>query len=517
MSEQSLSILQNGSDIRGVATDGIIGERVTLTEEKVGLLGAGFMTWLNEQPIGAVAKQGSRRLRVAIGMDSRLTGPQFMEVLQKTFCQMGADVLNCGLATTPAMLQSTLMDEIGADGAVMITVSGSNLSFNCNGLKFFCHGNEVSKEQLTAIVQQANQTQKIKEAEQKGNVHICNLLATYSRHLREKICEDLQPIAANAARPLEGLKIIVDAGNGAGGFFVNRVLQPLGADTTGSQFLTPDGRFPNHTPDPEDYEAIRATVGAVEYAKADLGIIFDSDVDRAAIVDGKGRVINRNEFVAMAAAIVVEEHPDTSIVTDSITSTGLSTFVQQILGVHQCRYQRGYRNVIGEAIRKNNAGNPCWLAVETSGHAAFKENNFCDDAAYLATKVVIKMAQLKHEGKELYSLIERLPVALESKEYRLQILDSDFSRTAQQTLDGLRQYVSQVVGWDEVNQNHEGVRVMCNGTDESGWFLMRLSLHSPMLAINIEADVKGGIDTIVKKLKLFFRNYRSIDSTVLYN
>ena len=131
--------------------------------------------------------------------------------------------------------------------------------------------------------------------------------------------------------------------------------------------------------------------------------------------------------------------------------------------------------------------------------------------------MVIKMAQLKHEGKELYSLIERLPVALESKEYRLQILDSDFSRTAQQTLDGLRQYVSQVVGWDEVNQNHEGVRVMCNGTDESGWFLMRLSLHSPMLAINIEADVKGGIDTIVKKLKLFFRNYRSIDSTVLYN
>ena len=81
MSEQSLSILQNGSDIRGVATDGIIGERVTLTEEKVGLLGAGFMTWLNEQPIGAVAKQGSRRLRGASGMDSRLTGPQLRDLL----------------------------------------------------------------------------------------------------------------------------------------------------------------------------------------------------------------------------------------------------------------------------------------------------------------------------------------------------------------------------------------------------------------------------------------------------
>ena len=98
----------------------------------------------------------------------------------------------------------------------------------------------------------------------------------------------------NYDRPLEGFKIIVDAGNGAGGFYVDKVLVPLGADTTGSQFLDPDGTFPNHQPNPEDKEAMNAIVKAVKESKADFGIIFDADVDRAGAVDRNGNDINRN-------------------------------------------------------------------------------------------------------------------------------------------------------------------------------------------------------------------------------
>lgn len=515
MADMSLSILQNGSDIRGIAAEGIIGESVTLTEEKVSRLGLGFVAWLRKQPIGAVAQQqANRRLRIAIGMDGRLTGPAFAEALQQSIAGTGCDVLNCGLASTPAMLQSTILDEIKADGAIMIT--GSHMRFNRNGLKFFANGQEIDKAQLTEIIELASGA-KPSAAEKRGNIHICNLLSVYCNYLRKKICDELEPIAGNPQRPLTGLKIVVDAGNGAGGFFATRVLLPLGADITGSQFLAPDGRFPNHIPDPEDYEAMRSVRGAVNYAGADMGILFDSDVDRAAFVDDEGHVINRNEFVAMVAAITLSEHPHTSIVTDSITSSGLTVFVRDILGAHQCRFQRGYRNVINEAIRKNNAGNPCWLAVETSGHAAFKENHFCDDAAYLATKVIIKLAQLKHEGKRLYSLIDRLPVPIESREFRLRILDEDFTRAAQKTLDGMRQFVSQTETWEEVHQNHEGLRVMCNGEGESGWFLMRQSLHSPVMVINLEADKPGGMKAIVHKLKRYFRNVASIDSGILYS
>ncbi len=517
MVDQSLLSLQNGSDIRGVASDGIIGQSVTLTNDMVSRLCAGFVEWLRSHL--SADDKASHKIRVAIGMDARLTGPSLAQTAQESVRSAGADVLFCGLASTPSMLYSTKKvtndgDEcIGADGAIMLT--GSHMSFNMNGMKFFTDGNEIEKGQLTEIIIAASDFKKPNV--EKGAVHICNVLAVYSKHLRKKICDDLRPIAQDPDKPLSGLKIVVDAGNGAGGFFASRVLQPLGADVSASQFLSPDGRFPNHTPDPEDYEAMRSLSTAVLLANADLGVIFDADVDRVAIVDEAGRAINRNEFVAMAAAITVEEHPGTAIVTDSITSTGLTTFVQDILGVHQCRYQRGYRNVINEARHKNEVGSPTWLAVETSGHAAFRENDFCDDGAYFATKIVIKLAQLKKEGKKLFSLIEKLPVPTESREFRLSILTPDFARAAADIIAGLRQYVSQISGWEEVNKNHEGLRVVCNGDDEHGWFILRLSLHSPVMPLNIESDVDGGVKAIIDKLKMYFRTTKSIDSSVLYN
>ena len=99
-------------------------------------------------------------------------------------------------------------------------------------------------------------------------------------------------------RPLSGKKIAVDAGNGAGGFYAQKVLGPLGADISACQFLEPDGHFPNHIPNPENEEAMRSLSGRVRETKADFGIIFDTDVDRAACVDKEGTEINRNRLNA---------------------------------------------------------------------------------------------------------------------------------------------------------------------------------------------------------------------------
>ncbi|MBP5418853.1 MAG: phosphomannomutase/phosphoglucomutase [Bacteroidales bacterium] len=499
------SILQNGNDIRGVADDGIIGETVTLSTAKVEALGKGFVRWLWRH-------EGHRHLSIAVGMDCRLTGPMFIHSLEQAITHLGSDVLNCGVTSTPAMLMSTSMPDVNADGAIMIT--GSHMTFNYNGLKFFHNGADISKEELAEIIEIAS-VEVDDNSQVYGDVHICNLQAKYARVLRNKILEELSD-APNPQLPLEGLKIVVDAGNGAGGFFATRVLKHLGADITGSQFLVPDGRFPNHMPNPEDYEAMCSLEEAVKNSNADLGIIFDSDVDRVAIVDNEGRNYNRNEFVALASAIVLEQHPNTKIVTDSITSNGLDRFIVSILGGRHCRYQRGYRNVIAEAKRLNENGEACWLAVETSGHAAFRENNFYDDGAYFAIKVVIKLAKLKRAGKTLYSLIEKLPVPAETMECRLRVKADDFGRVADDTMAGLRQFVSQVRGWEEVNKNHEGLRVLCPNDKEQGWFLIRRSLHEAVLPLNIESEVAGGAQEIANKLKLYFRNIRNIDSTSLY-
>ena len=103
---------------------------------------------------------------------------------------------------------------------------------------------------------------------------------TYARHLREKIKREV-----GGEAPLSGLKIVVDAGNGAGGFYADDILKPLGADISGSQFLEPDGNFPNHQPNPENKEAMASVCRAVRENGADLGIIFDTDVDRSSAVD----------------------------------------------------------------------------------------------------------------------------------------------------------------------------------------------------------------------------------------
>ncbi|BAT96795.1 hypothetical protein VIGAN_09009800 [Vigna angularis var. angularis] len=96
---------------------------------------------------------------------------------------------------------------------------------------------------------------------------------------------------------------------------------------------------------------MKAITQAVLDNKADLGIIFDTDVDRSAAVDFTGREFNRNRLIALMAAIVLEEHPGTTIVTDSVTSDGLTTFIEKKLGGKHHRFKRGYKNVIDEAIR----------------------------------------------------------------------------------------------------------------------------------------------------------------------
>jgi phosphomannomutase len=157
---------------------------------------------------------------------------------------------------------------------------------------------------------------------------------------------------------------------------------------------------------------------AVKKAGADLGVIFDTDCDRAAVVDADGSEINRNRLIALISAILLDEKPGQTIVTDSVTSSGLARFIQEWGGEHY-RYKRGYRNVIDEAVRLNEAGIDCPLAIETSGHAALRDNHFLDDGMYLVTVMLIKAMQLKQQGENLGKLLEGLREPVESTEIRV--------------------------------------------------------------------------------------------------
>lgn len=480
---ESIMKLQNGSDVRGIACEGVEGETVNLTEDAGNRIGGAFARWL-------AAKKGKavQALRIGIGHDSRITADCLFAAAAKGIAAAGARVYDCGLVSTPSMFMTTVFDEFQFDGAVMITAS--HLPFNRNGYKFFDRDGGLEHDDITAILEIAS-TLAPAQADL-ASVEKVDSISVYCGFLRDKIKKSIQ--AADYDRPLAGLHIVVDTGNGAGGFFVEKVLDPLGADTSGSQFLEPDGRFPNHIPNPENKQAMESIRQAVLNNKADLGIIFDTDVDRMSAVLPNGDEVNRDAIIAMMTAIVSEDYPGGTIVTDSVTSDRLTRFIESI-GMKHHRYMRGYKNVINESIRLNNAGVVSPLAIETSGHGALSENYFLDDGAYMAVKLLIALARAARENKPLSSFIDKLEKGFEEREYRFKIDCEDFKAYGKKALDAFEER-ARAKGYDIAPNSYEGIRISFDTDEMKGWLLLRMSLHDPQMPLNIEGVREGDCDRL---------------------
>ena len=490
---------KSGTDIRGVASEGVEGQPVNLTDDVVAKMADGFVLWLSKK-----VSKAPETLTISIGRDSRISGPHIVSICSERFKRCGATVLDCSLASTPSMFMTTV--DLGCDGALQITAS--HHPFNRNGLKFFTREGGLEGSDIEEILEYAQNGESPAE-NSCGKIRKVDYMTDYAKGLCKKIKEEVN--AEDYDHPLKGFKIVVDAGNGAGGFYADKVLSVLGADTTGSRYLEPDGMFPNHIPNPEDATAMASICEAVKEANADLGVIFDTDVDRGGAVDNKGNEINRNRLVAVAAAIALEGNEGGTVVTDSITSSGLKEFIENTLGGQHYRYRRGYKNVIDKALELNAQGINCPLAIETSGHAAMKENYFLDDGAYLCTKIIIKAAQMRKEGKELDELTAALKEPVESKEVRFKILESDFRACGEKIINDLTAYAMAQNGWNVANDNREGIRVSFDKDNGDGWFLLRLSVHDPIMPLNIESDSVGGVDIIYNKLNEFLKTTSGLE------
>ena len=509
----SLKRLQNGSDVRGVALDGIENEPITITPESVFCLGCAFVDWLREE------KKIKGDVSVGIGRDPRLSGPTLKDAFALGVQFKNGKAIDCELSTTPACFFATVDDpELGPayEGCVMLTAS--HLPFNRNGIKFFTKDGGLDKKDVGFMCERAGKY--IADAEKEmskgteANIESRPYIDKYSSILRDKIIEGIND---GTDKPLKGFKIVVDAGNGSGGFFTSKVLEPLGADCTGSQFLDPDGMFPNHAPNPEEKEAMESATKAVLANKADLGIVFDTDVDRSAVIDSYGKEINRNKLIAVLSHIALQKEPGSTIVTDSVTSSGLKTFIENEGGKH-LRYMRGYKNVINKGIELNSKGISAPLMIETSGHGAMKENYNLDDGAYLAVKIIIEAVKRKNAGGDgIGEILENLKEPLESSEVRLKIANPEFKKVGSDVIERFKKAIEN--GYFEPNfvcakENFEGIRAESEG---KGWFLLRSSLHDPVMVLNIESDEKGGVNKYAKQIVKWFedKKFEDVDASAI--
>ena len=479
--------LKSGTDIRGYASD-LGGKMIELTDEAVYDITAAFVVWCVNK-----ADKPSDELKIAVGHDSRITADRISSAVKSALSDAGVTVLDCGLASTPAMFMTTV--DLNTDAAIQITAS--HHPFDRNGLKFFLPSGGLEGSDIAEILNLANDGYQCLN-EEKGNIIPTDYMTEYAAGLRKKIIDAV----GKGEQPLCGYHIVVDAGNGVGGFYAYEVLEKLGADISGSRFLDPDGMFPNHIPNPENAEAMESICSAVKENNADLGVIFDTDVDRAGCVDCFGNEINRNRLIALAAHIALADNKGGTVVTDSVTSDGLKEYIEVVLGGQHYRYRRGYKNVIDKAVELCNEGINCPLAIETSGHAALRENYFLDDGAYLVTKIIIELAK----GTDLSALLEPLKMPKEEKEFRFDITVSDFRSYGLQVIDKLLEFSNNNPELTVAPDNREGIRV----SNEDGWFLLRLSVHDPVMPLNIESNTVGGVERILDILRPFFASFNGL-------
>ncbi|MBQ8406517.1 MAG: phosphomannomutase/phosphoglucomutase [Clostridia bacterium] len=491
--------LRNGTDVRGIAVEGIEGEHVDLKATAVQRIASAFALWLKN-------RLGKDKVTIAVGHDSRVSAADLSKATIDGILQTGNDARFTALSTTPSMFM-LLKDKTQdvCDGSVMITAS--HLPFNRNGMKFFTGFGGLEGTDVKEILSIAESDFPL--AKEQGVCVVKPYLDEYASSLVEKVRKETGELT-----PLKGKKIVVDAGNGAGGFFVNKVLVPLGADTDGSQFLEPDGTFPNHIPNPENAEAMQSVCSAVKKANADFGIIFDTDVDRAGAVDEKGEEINRNRLIALISAILLSEKKGT-IVTDSVTSDGLKTFIEEKGGRHH-RFKRGYKNVINEAIRLNEQGEYTPLAIETSGHAALMENYFLDDGAYLITRLLIALSKAAKVGQSLTAQIESMQMPKEAKEVRLRFKQGvDFKTLGAGLIKDFEEKIKSLPYAKAAENNFEGFRANFDKEHGDGWILTRMSLHEPILPVNAESNSQGGVKLILTELYTFLQAYDFLDLSAL--
>ncbi len=326
-----------------------------------------------------------RKKAIAIGKDTRLSGDMLEAALAAGICSAGAEAVLLGVIPTPAV--STLCRKMNIPGAV---VSASHNHFSDNGIKFFSYlGYKLSNEEEGQIEALIENPALISRAfgENIGTIsRLDNAGQLYLGELKELMPFDLS-----------GLKIVVDAANGAASGLAKELFESLGGEVY-SIYDTPDGCNINENCGSTKPKAL---IAEVLNKKADIGIALDGDADRIIAVDEKGAILNGDRFLAICAQELLEENKlkNKALVVTLMSNMALTIFMEK-LGVQVYETQVGDRYVLEKMLEIGAS-----LGGEQSGHIIFADYNTTGDG--LAGALYL-MNVLKKKNRPLSTLAEEI-------------------------------------------------------------------------------------------------------------
>jgi phosphomannomutase/phosphoglucomutase len=401
-------------------------------------------------------RSGARR--ITLGRDCRVHSPRLHAALRAGLLSTGIDVIDVGVVATPVLYFSVF--HFGTDGGIQIT--GSHNPPEDNGFKIVrgkstIHGPEI--QTLRALVEKRD----FHVAAAPGKVEDRDVSGPYLDMAVSRI--QLGP---------RRFKVVVDAGNGVGGLAAP-LIRRLGFEVT-ELFCEPDGRFPNHHPDPTVEANVATLKRTVAEVGAEVGIALDGDADRIGVVDAKGRVVWGDQLMILFARSILEEVPGATFVSEVKCSKALYDEIARA-GGRAIMWKVGH-SLIKEKMKAEGA----LLAGEMSGHIFFAHRYYgYDDAIYSAARLV----ELLSRGTlTLSQHVDTLPKVFNTPEIRYELPDEIKFDVVRRVVERFRRD-HQVVDVD-------GARI----TWKDGWALVRASNTQPALVLRFEAETPARLDEI---------------------
>ena len=436
-------------DIRGDA-DEELGDGV------VELIGRSFGTWLQERGID----------KVSVGGDVRLSTERIRAAVTHGLLSAGVDVTDIGTVTTPLLYWS--LYRLDLRGGVMIT--GSHNPSNMNGLKLCFEKATLWGDDVQAIRRVAEGG---RFAQGDGKL------------TRQSLTEDYLAMLASKFQPFsKKFKVVCDSGNGAAGPLAKRFFESLGCQCE-SLYGEPDGRFPNHHPDPQKRENLQDLIARVRETGSDVGFAFDGDADRLGVVDETGEVIFGDRLMALYWGEILKTHRGAEAIVEPKCSMALPDEVERLGG--RVVFWKSGHSLIKAKMRELGAP----FAGEYSGHMFFADEYYGFDDSFYAAGRLLRI--LSNEDRPLSGLMSSIPLYPATEEVRVPCPDERKFDVVARIRDGALR--------DREGLTLDGVRILYSGPDAWGWGLIRASNTQPVIAVRCEGRDRASLEFIMDDVR----------------